>query len=45
MLEDQGFQHLRLRWSFFSVRKENEGQVLGTVLPVGRATADRIALA
>ena len=45
MLEDQGFQHLRLRWSFFSVRKEDEGQVFGTVLPVARQTADRIALA
>ena len=45
MLEDQGFQHLRLRWSFFSMRKEDEKQVLGTVLPVARETADRIALA
>ena len=45
MLEDQGFQHLRLGWSFLSVRKEDEGQVLGTVLPVARETADRVALA
>ena len=45
MLEDQGFQHLRLRWSIFSVRKEDEGQVLATALLVARKTADRIALA
>ena len=44
MLEDQGFQHLRLRWSFPSVRKEDEGQVLGTALPVAQRTADRMAL-
>ena len=45
VLEDPEFQHLRLRWSLLSVRKEDEGQMLGTVLPVARATADRIALA
>ena len=45
MLEDQGFQHLRLGWSFFSVRKEDEGQVLGIALPVAQRTADRMALA
>ena len=45
MLEDQGFQHLRLGWSFLSVRKEDEEQVLDTVLPVAQRTADRVALA
>ena len=45
MLEEQGFQHLRLRWSFLSVRKEDEEQVQGTVLPVAQGTADRVAVA
>lgn len=45
MLEDQEFQHLRSRWSFFRVRKEDEAQVLSTVLPVARKTAGRIGLA
>ena len=45
MLEDDEFQHLRLRWNFFRLRKEDEEQVVRTVLPVARETADRLALA
>lgn len=45
MLEDQGFQQVGLRWSFFQMSEDDEGHILGTVLPVAHETVKTVTLA